>query len=486
MSMAFNAQSQRRERAERSDWTSFERFSLLSVSASLRHCAFAFLYWSLVRPVIAQQPILDAPGRWKLETVTLQDQSQLRGLIQAESPGEIDFAQIIQPPGKPMYAVIHGIPREKIAKIERLGEAEHLALFERFALFRNRAVIEAGRMDQLALTSQTADGTRVLHYAGPWFELVSSADDEQTRRCLVRIEQLFRAYRTLLPPRVDQPRRLRVELFGSLDQYRDRLRERRLDLENAAFYSSREATIFAASDLNLFAERLAQVRRQHEQVRADLEKIDMGHGDRLATLADELRKAGFTQDEITAELRQRKASWKKELERALATNLQRLRSAEDKFHAVTSNMFRSLAHESFHAWLDTYVYPHDQHDVPRWLNEGLAQVFESGQLDGDSLRLDAPDKDRLAALRADLASGQPLRLAQLLTASERQFLGPHAGTTPQRHYLTFRHNLLASGKLDQYVAPASRDLDPIARFAALAGQPLAEFESAWRAAMTAP
>ena len=218
---------------------------------------------SFVTPSVAQQPPDSAPGRWKLETLTLKDESQLRGLILSRSPVEIDFAQVIQPPGKPMYAVIRGIPRQKVAKIERLDEAEHLALFQRFAVFRNRAVIEAGRMDQLELTSQSAMAARVLDYARPLVRRsTSTADDEQTRRCLVRIEQLFRAYRTLLPPRVERPRRLRVELFGSLDQYRDRLRERDFDLENAAFYSPREATILAASDLNLFAERLAQVRRR--------------------------------------------------------------------------------------------------------------------------------------------------------------------------------------------------------------------------------
>jgi hypothetical protein len=440
----------------------------------------------------AQHPPDDPPGRWQLETLTLKDQSQIRGLIQSQSLVEIDFAQVIQPPGKPMYAVIRGIPRERVVKIEKLSEADHLKLFQRFALFRNRAVIEAGRMDQLELTSQSADGGRVLHYRGPWFTLDSTADDEQTRRCLVRIEQLFRAYRTLLPPRVSEPRPLSVQLFGSLDQYRDRLRDLKLDLENAAFYSSREASILAASDLNVFAERLDQVRREHERIRKDLARIDAGHGEKLATLADELKAAGYSPDEITNELRQRKASWKKELEATLATNVQRERSAEQKFDVVTEKMFRSLAHESFHAWLDTFVYPHDKHDVPRWLNEGLAQVFESGQLDGDSLRLDAPDKGRLAALRADLGSGQPLPLAQLLTASERQFLGPHAGVAPQRHYLyawglahflTFQHNLLGAGKLDAYVAPASAELDAISRFESLTGQSLAQFEAAWRASM---
>jgi len=493
--MGFNAKSQRRKDAKEGDCEEWNPNSTHSPSVSFAPfllCAFALSLGTLASQGAAQPLADDPPGRWQLETLTLKDQSQIRGLIQSQTDAEIDFAQVIQPPGKPMYAVIRGIPRAKVTKIERLDEAEHLALFRRFALFCNRAVIEAGRMDQLELTSQSADGSRVLHYAGTWFTLDSTADDEQTRRCLVRIEQFFRAYRTLLPPRVTEPKLLTVQLFGSLDQYRDRLRELKLDLDNAALYSPREATILAASDLNLFAERLAQVRREHERVRKDLDRIDKGHGQKLVTLADELKASGYTQDEITAEQRQRRASWKKELETTLATNVQRERSAEQKFDVVTDKMFRSLAHESFHAWLDTSVYPHDRHDVPRWLNEGLAQVFESGQLDGDSLRLDAPDKERLAALRADLAAGQPLPLAQLLTASERQFLGPHAGAAPQRHYLyawglahylTFRHNLLASGRLDQYVAQESQRLDPIARFEQLAGQPIAEFEAAWRAAM---
>ena len=337
----------------------------MTISRLIRFSVSPSLLLSVLITASAQPLPDEPPGRWQLEALTLKDQSQIRGLIQSQTAAEIDFAQVIQPPGKPMYAVIRVIPRTSVTKIERLDEAEHLALFRRIALFRNRAVIEAGRMDQLELTSQSAGGSRVLHYAGPWFELTSTADDEQTRRCLVRIEQFFRAYRTLLPPRIAQPKPLRVQLFGSLDQYRDRLRDLNLDLENAALYSPREATILAASDLNLFAERLAQVRREHERVRKDLARLDDGHEQKLATLADELKAAGYTPDEIRAEQRQRKASWKKELETTLATNVQRERSAEQKFDVVTDKMFRSLAHESFHAWLDTFVYPHDRHDGRR-------------------------------------------------------------------------------------------------------------------------
>ena len=444
------------------------------------------------RPADAQAPD-EPPGRWQLESLTLQDGSTVRGLIQTQSEDEIDFAQILQPPGKPMYAVVRGIPLAEVKSIERLDEAGHLALFERFALFRNRAVIEAGRMDQIQLASRGAGPARTLHYEGPWFTLASTADEEQTRRCLVRIEQLFRAYRTLLPPRAKEPRPLTVRLFGSADQYREALRELSLELGNAAFYSPREATILAASDLNLFAERLAQVRREHERVKATLARLDREQTQRLAVVAQDLKSVGFGEAEIAGELRQRRATWKRELETTLAAARERERAAEQKFGQVTEKMFASLAHESLHAWLDAFVFPHQRHHVPRWLNEGLAQVFESGQLDGESLRLDAPDKQRLSALRADLASGQPLHLAQLLTAGEREFLGPHSGGTPQRHYLyawglahylTFEGNLLSSERLAAYVSPAAEQLDPIVRFEQLAGRPLPEFEIVWRAAMT--
>jgi hypothetical protein len=459
----------------------------LSLSPSLA----ALLCLTLAATAAAQSPD-DPPGRWQLEVLTLEDANELRGLIQGESDAEFDFAQIIQPPGKPMYAVVRGIPRDQVRQVQRLPSEEHVKLVQRFALFRSRAVIEAGRMDALKLTRETDGGAARLHYAGRWFHLVSSANDEQTRRCLVRIEQLFRAYRTLLPPRTNEPRPLTVHLFGSQDEYRGRLRELELELDNAAFYSPRQATILAASDLNLFADRLAQVRREHERFRKEMARLDAEHVKRLAVVADELRAAGFSADESAAEIRQRKATWKKELDATLAANRERERAAEQKFAAVTDKMFASLAHESFHAWLDTFVYPHDRHHVPRWLNEGLAQVFESGQLDGDSLRLDAPDIKRLAALRAELASPRPLPLAQVLAANEREFLGPHASGTPERqylyawglaHYLVFHENLLASGRLDAYVAPQAQRLDPIARFEQLTGRRLPEFEKSWREAM---
>ena len=441
----------------------------------------------------AQQPAAsDPPGRWRLESIVLRDKSRLEGLVQNQNEAEVDFVQIVQPPGKPMYAVVRGIPRGHVSKIERLDAAERERLVERFARFRNRAVIEAGRMEQVALREVDGDAGKSLVYEGPWFSLTSTADDEQTRRCVVRIEQMFRAYRTLLPPRVERPAPLKVVLYGSLDQYRAQLRRQDLGLSNAAFYSAPHHTILAGSDLNLFAERLGEVRGQHEQVKKDYARLEGEYVKTLSTLREDLKSRGFSNDEAAAELRLRKAVWKDQMDAALAANAARQRTNEQKFANVTRQMFVRIYHEAFHAYVDAYLYPHDTHHVPRWLNEGLAQVFESGQLDGDLLRIDAPDRAKLARLQADLASGEPLSLTQLLAAQEREFLGPHAADEPKRHYLyswglayylAFHEDLLDSGRLDDYVADSARQLEPTRRFEKVIGRRLAEFEPMWRQAM---
>src|SRR5207249_622937 len=57
-----------------------------------------------------------------------------------------------------------------------------------------------------------------------------------------------------------------------------------------------------------------------------------------------------------------------------------IKMAEDRntdgYHQERRRMFRRLFHEAFHAYLNTFVYPPEEGEMPRWFNEGLAQVFE--------------------------------------------------------------------------------------------------------------
>jgi hypothetical protein len=444
---------------------------------------------------LAEEPNRDfAAGRWQLETLKLKDGKEFRGLSQDEGQQQFDFAEIFQPAGKPMYAVVRGINREQVASLKRLTTGEHKKLAERFRQFRNRAVIEAGRMEQVALRTEKRHGATYRIYKGDWFELLSTTDDEASRKCVVRIEQIFRAYRLLLPPNVEGGHKLQVQLFGSLTEYRTRLRDIGLSINHPACYSPREHLILAGSELTAFEERLAQTRAENDALRKNYTRLDGEFAKELNRLSRELKEGGFSPDEIASEMRLRRSGWKTEMEGTLSKISEVDRRNAARFRDVTEQMFARLNHEAFHAYLDLFVYPHDEHHVPRWLNEGLAQVFENAQLEGDSLRIDAPDRERLRALQGD---SDWLPLAKLLTSGDQAFLSNdyaagHGGASVRRtylyswalaHYLAFHEDQLAGPALDEYVAPQIAPSDPIARFESLVGMPLSQFEQRFRQTM---
>jgi hypothetical protein len=141
--------------------------------------------------------------------------------------------------------------------------------------------------------------------------------------------------------------------------------------------------------------------------------------------------------------------------------------------------------------VENYVFPRKTRPLPRWLNEGLAQVFESGRLEGELLRIDAPQRSLLAQLKADLAGPGRLRLADLLKAPETTFNLTHDGPRGSpRHYLyawglayhlTFAERKLGTKALDAYVD--SWQADPLRAFEDLVGMKLEAYEKRWRAEM---
>ena len=50
------------------------------------------------------------------------------------------------------------------------------------------------------------------------------------------------------------------------------------------------------------------------------------------------------------------------------------------------------------------VYPPAEHRVPRWLNEGLAQVFETAVVENGVPHFNSPDPVRLERIRQALAA----------------------------------------------------------------------------------
>ena len=431
-----------------------------------------------------------------MDEVELVDGRVFRGLIESQDERRVTLVEIQRPRGKPLGLLIRPLETELVARVGRLPEGQRAELSVRIDQHKRRASIEAGRMAALTVHSVEQADTTLLRYEGGWFALESTADDETTRRLIVRLEQVFSAYQRIFPSRRKPSSRLTVKLFQEMAEYREFVSGAGLRLDNPAFYWTQHNTIVAGTDLARFSAQLAKATAANErvwrQLRADYRALD----GRAREFAKQLESHGYSEAQRAEEMVATKSRWRGDLEKLRG----QLVTAEAKntqlFNEIAARTFARLYHEAFHAYLENYVYESTDRRgfAPRWLNEGLAQLYESAQLDVDTLRIDAPDRERLAALAADLRGPSPLSLAELLSAEERVFISAHLDGRPTgaRHYLyawglayylVFGPPALDNAGIDRL---SEQDIDPAVKLEKVVGMPLAEFEAVWRHEMLKP
>lgn len=78
---------------------------------------------------------------------------------------------------------------------------------------------------------------------------------------------------------------------------------------------------------------------------------------------------------------------------------------------------RTLQHEAFHQFAFNFISP----NLPVWLNEGLAQLFEEGIWTGDSFWLGQAPPRRIRQLRADQKNGKIIDFEQVLRMTPEQW-----------------------------------------------------------------
>ena len=150
-------------------------------------------------------------------------------------------------------------------------------------------------------------------------------------------------------------------------------------------------------------------------------------------------------------------------------------------------MFRRLYHEAFHAYLNTFVYPPDEGEMPRWFNEGLAQIFEESIFEVGELRTGHAEKEQVDAIRQAIIRNTLPSVADILGSGPRQFQVAHTSEKQKAdrfyvaswglaHYLTFDRHVLGTKAMDDYVASLKRGTDPVEAFTTLVGKPLPAFE----------
>ncbi len=429
-----------------------------------------------------------APGGddWRYDVVHRKKGDPYRGLVEALDGGDVRMWCIVRNPGRPTIFYRITLPRAEVDRVEMLPDLEHEILRRRFlglreehrqlpdplkALASEKSVVPGADKIKLHEMVWRGDGkSKALAYRSTYFELESNAPRRVVTVAAMQLEQVYAAYFRSLPPRA-KGRPTRVLLPQSLDDYRQLARGQGVTFLNPAFFDPAKNQIVSAFDWRQMSEEIERIHRDHVKLRA---KVDECEAD--------LRKA--YKGEIPTELKAALSEQRRSIQAADARN-------RETFARAHHRLFQRLFHEAFHAYLLNFVYPSRDGELPRWLNEGLAQIFETAVFEVGELRIGHADKERLQAVRQALGKENWPSLVDLLRSGPKQFQVAHdrdkqisdryyLASWGLAFYLTFDRKLLGTPALDDYVRQLKRGTDPVEAFAALTGQSVATFEADFR------
>lgn len=415
-------------------------------------------------------------AEWKFDVMRLKNGRSWSGMLVEETKDNIWFQCVEQKPGKRTF-VFAPAPyhRQQVDAIEKLRPEERQQLAKRLEALKAADPMGNGEKQRLRELELKAVGwfekpKGGLRFESEQFILDSNANEEIVRRAAVRLEDIYAAYTGFLPPRRQKPTPTRIFLVESLAEYQKRIQPAGKNIFSMAFFNRETNVVFCASDLDKMGADLEFLRQKYAEIRSDCARkekqleVDFGHG----KVPESHRLQIFNTRKHLIEVE---------------------RYNEQVFAKETQRLFQRLYHEAFHAYLDNFVYDPDQADVPRWLNEGLAQIFETAIVEAGELRVGHADEVRLKRVRDALKNKSLVPLAQLLKAGPDQYLALHGSDQKQSgdlyyltawgvaFYLTFDRNILGSKRLDDYVQQCRRGADPLDAFGRLVDQSPSDFET---------
>ena len=444
----------------------------------------AFPLVLLVAGVAFAQPPGTAP--WAFDEILLKNKAKFQGLILTEGDDRIRFQTVRRQPGRPTVTLTDTFHRSEIQHVRRLAEKDRQVLRERLAELDSTGKSEQERMESLELVADSWLGKEnaARRYDSDYFTLLSGASDEVTRRAAVRLEQIYTAFARVLPPKFEG-RPTTVLLAPDSQQYHTLLGQAGLPaLLNPAIFDPQGQRILCGSQLRELGTELQNARAEHRRQLDDIARYE-------ASVRKLYRQSKPDLDRhLEAAARERR--------RVQATD----RANDAKFNRATAKLFAVLYHEAFHAYVMTFVYRpllpeavaagKGPGELPRWFNEGLAQVFETSVVEAGELRADHADRERLNRTRDLLRAREeglvPLR--DLLVAGRELFRAAHADQAAATdraylscwglaHYLTFGRRVLGTPGFEHYIESVNTTTDPRRAFQTLVGQDLDSFEKDW-------
>jgi hypothetical protein len=442
---------------------------------------------SLPRTLVALALLIAIPGfaappstpDWPFDVLKLKNGVSHKGLLLEEGPDGVRFQIVGRAPGRPTVLVKLQFSKAEVAKLEKLTDEDRAVLQAKLKEIDPSPEAEARRIEKLDLKSVEWLGKKDAgrRYDSDYFSLLSDAPEEIVRRAAYRLENVYAAYARFLPPRFSGGTPTVIYIHQTSTGYEKAIPGGE-GFRNPAFFDPSSNRIVCGTDLQKLGDDLARARIEGRQLldeNAKQEADVIRHYGKLPDLARHLQP-----------LKERRSR----IEQLAKNN-------EAVFERATRQLLQTLYHEAFHAYAGRFVYPAAAKgrtdcpgELPRWFNEGMAQVFETAVFEAGELRIGHADRTRLEKAQDALRDKVFPPLKDLLTAGRDVFVVTHAGKRPDADrayvatwalasYLMFDRRALGSSALDEFVKTVNAGGDPVAAFEKLVGQPLAEFEKAF-------
>jgi len=452
--------------------TTLARFPLACASGCHRVgviISLAILFLLIAGAAAQEKP---AP-KHEFDQLTLHNGSRIEGLVVEEATLHIRFQFLASKPGVRtlVFEVIYD--RTEIASITKAKEPGRSLAKEHFNKIETSKKREATKVEQLPLNKAPwiEGNSTAFFYQGPYFELLSNAQESLVRLVAVRLDEIFAAYVNTLGQRHRPRKPVRVILFHTLAEYRAWQLKKGIAILNPAVYDAKADEILIGSDL--------------ENQTRQLEELNNKHGEQLKELTDQRKKLqkhynGQPPALLTKQIQQ------------LTYQLHTLHTENEATYArIEAAFYAILYHEAFHAYLEQWVFPSTTYFVPRWLNEGLAQIFENAFVEVDQLKIGRIDEKRLLEIQDEVRRGRFMTIQEVLQAPAQQFFVRHTQESfdADRHYnaswalthfLTYDLKLLGSPALVEFVSTPA-NAEEVKRFEKLVGMPLEQCQQQWKA-----